>query len=103
LTMRDGERVKVWITKYALTQGIIVTHAVITRTSENMIWVEGKDIPWGGYGDTFHGEGTDGHRSEAAALERAEAMRTRKLASLERSRKKAEALDFLKTMRVVKP
>lgn len=84
-------RIHVWITKYALTDGIIeapnARHCV--NTSEQMI----DCSPELGLFATFHGEGKDWHRTREGAVTRAELMRTRKIAAL---RKKIKALEELK-------
>lgn len=75
----------VWITKYALTNGILHKQAVPCG-NPNMIQV----------GNTyFHGEGNDWHRTLEGAQRKAETMRVRKIASLEKSIEKFKKLNFL--------
>jgi len=83
--------IHVWITKYALTDGIVevknARHCV--STSVNMI-----DCPSLGVFATFHGEGKEWHRTRESAVKRAEAMRVKKIAAYKKSIKKLEALKF---------
>lgn len=67
---------KVWITKYALTTGIQVVQGVEFLGGDHI------RIPFSHGAKSFFG--TDWHNSEDRALERAEEMRTKKIASLER-------------------
>lgn len=76
---------KVWLTKYALTQGITV--AEVRNCSKNMVYEENA---WGG--NYYHWG--DWHMDERAALARAEAMRIAKLESLRKSIAKLQALRF---------
>lgn len=76
----------VWITKYALTQGIF--------TIKNA-----RDCGDGVVGDPtslayYHVEGRDWHRSESAAIARAEKMRRDKIASLTKSIAELKAMVF---------
>lgn len=77
-----------WITKYALSTGIseeLVEHC----NPGDMAKVVGGD--WSQY---FHGEGREWHRTRAGALQRAEAMRLVKIASLQKQIAKLEKLRF---------
>jgi len=91
--MRSGKVIHVWITKYALTQGIFEIDAeeCVTSTGEcqNMIQKVG-----GAYSDYYHGEGREWHRTEAAAKEHANKMVRDKIASLKKSIAKFEKLVF---------
>jgi hypothetical protein len=82
--------VKVWITKYALSQGIYSTDAEIcTDISDKMISVKEK----GSYYDQcFHKP--DWYETMKEALEQAEKMKQRKIASLKKQVKKLESLKF---------
>ncbi len=76
-----------WITKYALTSGII--HATGEASDGTFIW----------YGNSramnfAHGEGKEWHRSLDAALDRAAAMRDARLESLTKSIRKMEKVKF---------
>lgn len=76
---------KVFITKYALTQGIIETDdAEICSIAEKMI-----SSPKYGF---FHGK--DWHDTQAEAIAFAEEMRTKKIASLKKQIAKLEKINF---------
>jgi hypothetical protein len=82
---------KVFVTKYALTQGILEVEVEGEPTVGDMV----VSIPKpGNYRDCFHGEGKDWHRTLDAARERAEKMRLAKVASLKKSIAKFERLKF---------
>lgn len=79
--MSDREKITAYVTKYALTTGIVVVQAeVCSGISENMISVQGR------YTATFHGE--DWHRDLPSAVARAKQMVERKLKSLDKQRQK---------------
>ena len=80
---------KVFVTKYALTQGILEKEGDIASTCADMLIVPGDRF--GGY---FHGEGKDWHRTLEGAKDRAREMQTLKIISLKKSLKKIEALEF---------
>ena len=70
-----------YITKYALSRGIIQTKLeVASDTSSDMVVAENL-----GAGCYFHGEGKDWHRSLESATAKAEKMRLGKIALLEKS------------------
>lgn len=75
---------KVWITKYALTQGIIETEAERSKNHEDMI-----DTGKFGY---YHG--SDWHTTEEDAIKKAEEMKIRKIISLEKQINKIKELKF---------
>lgn len=81
------ERIKAWITKHALTEGIEVVDAEVCG--------DGGMIAYGnvGYGSQY-AHRKDWHRTPEAALARAEEMRKAKIASLKKSIAKMEALTF---------
>lgn len=90
--MTADPTIHVWITKYALTDGIKETdakHCVSSCPSGSMI-----DCPALGIFATFHGEGKEWHRTRESAVKRAEEMRTKKIEGLRKSIKKLEALKF---------
>ena len=74
-----GGRMKAWVTKYALTRGILFCPNAWPT-------LHGDGIAVGNY--HFHGEGREWHRSEAAAQEKAEEMITRKLTALDKQHDK---------------
>jgi uncharacterized protein involved in outer membrane biogenesis len=82
---------KVWITKYALTNGIEQYDGaeVNVEINVNMITIKTDRYPL-----HFHGEGKDWHRTEASARARAEVMRKAKIASLRKQIAKLEKLSF---------
>ena len=81
------KNVKAWVTKWALTQGILeVTGAVDHEISSTMLSWRRK----AGYRDYVHGK--DWHRTPEAALDRVAEMKARKIDSLRRSIKKMESL-----------
>lgn len=81
------QAVEAWITKYALTSGII--HVTGEAGDGVFIW-HGPS----GSMNFAHGEGREWHRSLDAALVRAEAMRTARLESLSNSIRKMEKVKF---------
>lgn len=77
---------KVWVTKYALTEGV---YEVEVRKTQSPSYVAGK-----GPRDNYHGEGRQWHRTEAGALAKAEQMRLAKIKSLQKSISRLEQLEF---------
>lgn len=77
---------KVWITKYALTQNI---YAIDAQECHIPSMVSG-----GGLFENYHGEGREWHRTKNSALARAEEMRTKAIASHQKSIAKLEKLVF---------
>ncbi len=84
------ETFTVWVTSYALTSGIRKVEVESSHTPTMVCSIEGN----GNLTETFHGEGTDWHRTEQGALDRAEVMRVAKIASLKKSIAKLEKLKF---------
>ena len=74
---------KVYITKYALTRGILETDGATVEGIPSMAETNF------GY---FHGD--DWHETKEEAIKRAEEMRTKKIASLRKQIEKLEALKF---------
>jgi len=80
---------KVWITKYALTQGIIEGEAEICHgVSESMIELLESNKMY------FHGEGREWHRDKESAIKRAEEMKLKKIASIEKQLEKLKEIKF---------
>lgn len=77
----------VWITKYALTDGIRKAEGWI---GEYGVTVSREGQSW--YTDLYMGN--DWHRTEADAIARAEEMKAAKLASLEKQIARIKALQF---------
>jgi hypothetical protein len=78
------KKIKAYVTKYALTRGILLVEA------EQCIDIDPSMIA---FGEMDHAHGEDWHLSLEAALSRAEVMRRRKLAAL---RKQVARLEKLK-------
>lgn len=79
---------KVWITKYALSDGIKELEVEQSDFSPNMVF--GKV-----YNDCYHGEGKEWHRTYASATVRANEMRQKKIASLKKQIEKLEKMRFI--------
>lgn len=81
---------EIFITKYALTQGILRLKAGAR--------IEGGKLIYRTKGSSFdqyaHGEGKDWTRTSLAAIQRAHQMRLAKIASLKKQIAKLEAMDF---------
>ena len=78
---------KVWISKYALTQGIIETEAKKTSSDSISITKECKTpTNWFYKGDW--------HETKEAAIAKAEEMRQKKIASLKKQIEKLEGMKF---------
>lgn len=71
-----------WVTKYALTQGILKVDGKVD--GEYALMLE--------FGEQDYAHSNNWHRTEKAALERAEEMRISKIASLKKSLAKMESL-----------
>ena len=85
--MKD-EKIKAWVTKYALTTGIKLVDGEVCN---------GTMLSY----DTYsYAHGNDWHRTPEAALERAEEMRKAKIGSLRKSLAKMQRLEF-KAPRVI--
>ena len=84
----DDEQFTAWISKYALSSG--VQRMLVDRSKHfpDMVNDAANRIR------TFHGEGRDWHRTEAAAIERAEQMRVERIKSLKKQIAKLENLRF---------
>lgn len=81
---------KVYITKYALTEGITERELVKGFDSGGMIAVE-----WpGAVNNVMYFHGRDWYNTRVAAVGRANEMRKKKIASLRKSITKLEALAF---------
>jgi hypothetical protein len=79
---------KVWITKYALAKGIIECEGVITTIHPNMVEVMCPGI-WERYFHKPHW-----HTTRKDAVSRAEEMRVKKLASLQKQIARLDAMWF---------
>ena len=81
---------KVWITKYALTQGVYEAEVEQSACAPSM--VSQKQVNT--YALTYHGENKEWHRTEAGARQRANEMVQTKIKSLKKSLAKFEKLVF---------
>jgi hypothetical protein len=75
---------KIWNSKYALTEGLIEQDG--EEAGNSMVEV--------GPMQYLHGEGKEWHRTREAAVARAEAMRKAKIASVRKQLARLEALRF---------
>ena len=82
----EDEKFEVYVTKYALAQGI---KKIIVRPShtDNMV-VDVETL------NCYHGEGREWHRTWVSALRRAIEMKRNKIISLKKSIDKLESLEF---------
>ena len=80
---------KVWITKYALTQGIFEAEASECKGFDGMIEVANRYSY-----EFYHGEGKDWCRTKEYAISRAEEMRKKKISSLKAQIEKLENMKF---------
>ena len=81
---------KVWVTKYALSQGIY--SADVEETSSLGLVVQRQEN--GSYPMYYHEEGRDWHRTEEAAVIKANKMVTDKIVSLRKQVAKLENTTF---------
>lgn len=89
----DNPKIKAWIAKYALTQGIfVVTAEVCTDINEDMISQTEPKPQFGAV--TYHGKGREWHETQAGAVAYAGEMRRKKIASLKKQIAKLEAMRF---------
>lgn len=72
------ELITVWITKYALSQGILKREAETTHR-DGMVVIR-EQFP-----TYFHGEGKEWHRTRESAIARVAIMKKGKIASLKKS------------------
>lgn len=84
-------KVKVWITKYALTYGIEEKEAErCTDINNDMVTIINKDT----MNEFYHGEGKEWHLSKESAINKAEEMRNKKIGSLKKQIAKLENMKF---------
>jgi hypothetical protein len=81
---------KVFITRYALTNGIMEVDGEVT--SQFPFIVTYKTGAW--MSQYAHGEGKEWHRTKEGAIARADAMRLARIKSLKKSITKLEAMTF---------
>jgi len=81
---------KVWITRYALSRGILAADdGIVSAKSPGMC-----SVPSLGVFAEFHGEGKDWHRSYSSAVERAERMRVDKINSCQKQIERLGRMEF---------
>lgn len=83
---------RVWITKYALTKGIFSRELIEINAEISSTMITVRDEQALNRQTYYHGD--DWHYSEDLAKQRAEEMRRKKIANLEKQIKKLKALSF---------
>lgn len=81
---------RVWITKYALTQSIFEEEVELCENG-TMVMVPGTEHAYTAY---YHGEGRQWHRTRESAVKQAIAMRDKKIAALNRQLVKLKNTTF---------
>jgi len=76
---------KIWISQYALSEGVIETEGE-TREISMVLLNSGRYV---------YGEGRNWHRTREDAVARAEEMRKKKISSLRKQLERLEALCFI--------
>lgn len=85
---------KVYITKYALTQGIYEIEAKETREPDMIKNVENSL-------ELYHGKGKEWHLSKEDAIKKAEEMKQKKIKSLKTQIEKFEKMTFRRNVKGV--
>ena len=83
-------KLKIYITRYALTSGIQEAEATVGDHAPNMAVVEGTGL-------TLYLHGNDWHRTFESAVARAEEMRAKKLKVLDKTVRKLKDVSFAKS------
>ncbi len=83
---------KVYVTKYALTAGILEKEAEPATATEGGILVRGNKTRSWSADEYYHGR--DWHTDREAAVLRAQEMRNAKIASVKKQLAKLEAMTF---------
>jgi hypothetical protein len=89
--IQEKKMIKVWIIKYALTQGIFERSAEICfygDSSGNMVVVPGR------FDQYYHGKGKEWCEDYESAKQRAEQMKINKIKNLKKQIEKLEKLKF---------
>lgn len=81
---------KVWISKYALTQGIYERDVEQSQETPTMVTCKGKSF----FTEYYHGEGKDWHLTQAGAVKKANEMREKAIASTEKKIAKLKKMVF---------
>src|SRR5690242_10964382 len=84
--MREVPKIKIWVTMYALTNGIQEYQAEMQEDGTVMV----RDP---GYLSTYFHKG-QWHKTREAAVERAEEMRRKRIASLKQQIDRLERMEF---------
>lgn len=82
---------KVWITTYALTDGIKAVDAEWSSVHPSMVSYRPEGISLDRY---VHGEGKDWHRTPESAEQRVEQMRAKRIASLKKNLAALESMEI---------
>lgn len=85
--MKD-ENIRAWVTKYALSDGILVVDGTVHHSISSTM------LTWGGEFTSLSAHGNDWHRTQEAAITRAEEMRKANIEYLRKRIAKMEALQF---------
>jgi hypothetical protein len=86
---KKEKKIKVWITKYALTTGIMEKDVIVEEDLPAIAC--DRSTPFVSY---YHGEGKEWHRTKESAINKAEEMRIRKIRSLRNQIIKLEKMSF---------
>ena len=86
---KEKKKIKVWITKYALTTGIMEKDVIVEEDLPAMVC--DRSTPFVSY---YHGEGVEWHRTKESAINKAEEMRIKKIKSLRNQIIKLEKMSF---------
>jgi len=82
-------KINVWLTKYALTTGILKVKADFDAEQPSTVAYKFSQNSF-----TAYAHGNEWHRTEQEAFDRAEEMRIAKLKSLDKQAKKIAAMKF---------
>lgn len=88
MSRENRERFTAWVTKYALTEGILKMQVELCSDISDDMVVKIN----GATRQSFFGK--DWHRTHEAAIKRAEEMRSNKLKSIDKQRARIAALNF---------
>ena len=79
---------KIWITAYCLTYGILERHA--DETDGDIVTIrETNGTSW-----RLFGEGKNWHRNKSDAIKRANDIKIKRLMSIDKQRKRISAIEF---------
>lgn len=84
---------KVFITKWVFTKGIVEMEGIRSTVSPQMISV--PPSPECYFGTYFHGQGRDWHLDRESAIKRAREMQAAKIKSLEKQIQKIRDIQFV--------